>query len=393
MHTPEQLCEVRLPWGKKLRAWDDLLWGGHDKYPEVVSSTIRTTIVERAVVDEDDGWEIRAVEVTPTGSTMTQFKGGWPFPRPADAVRPLDTGSNCPRCGRPLEKCGQLGVVPHAWEALAYRCDACGFGFSNAIDPNSRRIITRSPESNVPKEARDGVLDVLGRAVNERNRPSKRWKFCSETSEDAITWAVVHALQRSERLAQLLPADMRPSPTDPSVLLWGVPICGPDASDIADRLEQISRGLGEKPTARTEPDVIVGWSDVLAIVEAKLGSRNELKHSDYAGWPLYESPSYFDAPLERVAETGLYELARNWRIGSELAGDRRFVLVNLAPTTLEPDASRLRGVIRETPARRLVSRTWGDALVGAPEWIRTFAVKRGAIPLGAELGSSTPELT
>ena len=36
-------------------------------------------------------------------------------------------------------------------------------------------------------------------------------------------------------------------------------------------------------------------------------------------------------------DQGLYELVRNWRIGSELAGDSEFVLVNLAPTKLEAD--------------------------------------------------------
>ena len=42
VHAPADLCEVRLPWGQKLRAWDDLLWGGHDKCPTEVPLQVRT---------------------------------------------------------------------------------------------------------------------------------------------------------------------------------------------------------------------------------------------------------------------------------------------------------------------------------------------------------------
>jgi hypothetical protein len=67
------------------------------------------------------------------------------------------------------------------------------------------------------------------------------------------------------------------------------------------------------------------------------------------------------------------------RIGWELAGPRKFVLVNLAPTKLETDVSKLRSVITETPNRCLVTRTWSDALIGAPTEIRDYANARGAI--------------
>jgi hypothetical protein len=92
-HGPAELCELRLPWGQKLRAWDDLLWGGHDKHPTEVPSRIRTTVVARETIRGRDGeWELRAVRVDAVGETMTPFHGGWPFPRPSDAVRPLVHG-------------------------------------------------------------------------------------------------------------------------------------------------------------------------------------------------------------------------------------------------------------------------------------------------------------
>jgi hypothetical protein len=87
VHSPIDLCNVRLPWGQKLRAWDDLLWGGHDKCPDAVPTEISTTVVARE--PGIMGWELRAIRVSTVGNGMTAFNDGWPFPRPADAVRPL----------------------------------------------------------------------------------------------------------------------------------------------------------------------------------------------------------------------------------------------------------------------------------------------------------------
>lgn len=91
VHSPADLCQLRLTWGQKLRAWDDLLWGAHDKCPTDVPSEIRTTVVAAERIRGNGGaYELRAVTVEPIGSTTTPFFGGWPFPRPVDAVRPLD---------------------------------------------------------------------------------------------------------------------------------------------------------------------------------------------------------------------------------------------------------------------------------------------------------------
>ena len=90
-HSPIALCKLLLlPWGQKLRAWDDLLWGGHDKFPVEVPSEISTTLVARDPLgDGDSDWELRAVRVEAIGNATTPFHNGWPFSRPADAVRPL----------------------------------------------------------------------------------------------------------------------------------------------------------------------------------------------------------------------------------------------------------------------------------------------------------------
>ena len=68
--------------------------------------------------------------------------------------------------------------------------------------------------------------------------------------------------------------------------------------------------------------------------DKKLGGKNELKPPGYSGWPLYWSDDYFRvSPQREVAASGLYELVRNWRIGAELARERAFLLINLAPAT------------------------------------------------------------
>jgi hypothetical protein len=269
--------------------------------------------------------------------------------------------------------------VPYSWDDLLYRCDHCGVGFSNSASPRNRRRIVRSPELNVPAAVRDGLVDVLAEAANIRNRPSKLWKFCSEKSEDAVTWTVVRTLATENGLDRLLPPRQRSDKQgEPVLLLWGVPMSA-SGKWFRERLGQISDALGELPRSRSEPDVVVAWKDVLAIVEAKLSSKNDRKPARYAGWSLYHSSDYFTAAPARVAETGLYELARNWRIGCELAGDRRFVLVNLSPAPLDLDADVLRGVIREDARHTLVTRTWAEVLADAPQELLSFASSRGCL--------------
>lgn len=264
------------------------------------------------------------------------------------------------------------GSVPHSWDDLVYRCDGCGIGWSNAREPRIRRRLTRAPEMNVPPQVRDGLNEVLVAAVNVRNRASKRWKFCSDRSEDAVTWTVVRGLQQLGRVDALLPADAHSRYSDaPSVLLWGAPTGDPGATGLADRLARISKQLGERPTSRTEPDVVVEWPDLVAVVEAKLGSTNDRKPAEYRGWDLYVDGT-FTAPAATVGGTGLYELVRNWRIGSELAGERRFVLVNLGTADLNDDDAALRAVITESSSGRIVARTWADVLQETGGWLRAY---------------------
>jgi hypothetical protein len=91
---------------------------------------------------------------------------------------------------------GQIGKRPHRFEELAFRCERCGTGFSNSRSPTDRRRIFRDPADNVPPEVREGLTAALDGAVNVRNRPSKRFKFGSSRSEDALTWTTFEGLEK-----------------------------------------------------------------------------------------------------------------------------------------------------------------------------------------------------
>ncbi len=110
-------------------------------------------------------------------------------------------GGACPSCAAAWDvRPAYVGDRQRGWEHLAHRCHECGLGFSNNSDPARRVPIWRSPRDAVPTEVREGLDDVLGRALNLKNRDGKRVAFCSENSEDAATWAVFAGLDREHLL-------------------------------------------------------------------------------------------------------------------------------------------------------------------------------------------------
>jgi hypothetical protein len=106
----------------------------------------------------------------------------------------------------------------------------------------------------------------------------------SATSEDAVTWTVVQALLNAGSLGALLGEAHLGEPT--AVLLWGHPVAGAAAADVAAQLVAVSDELGENVMWRSEPDVVVLWPQQLAFVEAKYGSSNDRK-PNYKGYATY----------------------------------------------------------------------------------------------------------
>lgn len=289
--------------------------------------------------------------------------------------------ATCPRCGDAWDERPELiGTRPESFASCAFRCHPCGIAFSNSSNPAARVLITRTAQLNVPEAVRDGLDAALAGAVNLTNRPTKRRKFCSARSEDAVTWTVARALEQAGSLGALAGDVALGAPR--ALLLWGHPAAGPDASEVAARLEQVSDELGEKPTARSEPDVVALWPSLLAVVEAKLGSAND-RQIGHPGYRTYlPAPGLFAAGDDMICAEGSYQLMRNWVIGSMLAAqfDVPLRLVNLGPASVAPSAARFGALLAQSAGRRFEHRRWAqvlDLMPTRPPWLDEYAAARG----------------
>jgi len=259
-------------------------------------------------------------------------------------IRRTLPGVGCPACGSILHPRPGAAIAPTTWRDCLRRCLQCELGLSNArINPT---VLFNDSRMNVPPEVRGGVIETLALALNVRYRANKKVKFGFSTSEDALTWTVFTFLQGSGQLLEVLGSAGLPIPDGVSLpvalLLWGVPIpMGRMDYDrkwrLRDRLETISDQLGEDPRSRTEPDVVIDLGDSgLLIIEVKHRSGTDVKPSNYAGWDRYYPA---DSPIPHataVRASGCYEMARNWRLGTELASEppRPFTLACLGPEGL-----------------------------------------------------------
>lgn len=92
--TPGQLCSRLLPWGRHPRwlAWDDLLYGGYDRFPEEVPAVVATeSLTDDLEVALDQPWLVRAVRISVVDPTPVPFPNGWPFgSRPVNARHPKE---------------------------------------------------------------------------------------------------------------------------------------------------------------------------------------------------------------------------------------------------------------------------------------------------------------
>jgi hypothetical protein len=169
--------------------------------------------------------------------------------------------------------------------------------------------------------------------------------------------------------------------------LWGTPIDS-DVCElkIRERLEKICAEFGEHSNSFSEPDVIIDADqDGLFFIEAKYRSKNVLKAPEYRGWCKYRLASRLTWQFDDVKELGFYELARNWCLLKELAGDRPATLANLGLADLfdGSQAERLRrfdSALNRDDRSRFVTVTWSDLLghgfEGLDKWFVEFCRNR-----------------
>ncbi len=252
----------------------------------------------------------------------------------------------CPECNSKLED-----VAPEAksksavdYSTCRRRCEKCGLGFSNAQTDNIKKLTTiyRNCFTGIPAEIAEGYERVLAQAFNEKARTSKAKRFTFSTSEDHATWSVFRYLQ-CEHLIRVAVSRagiqfVAQAESEPTILLWGspVPADNPNGRLIMERLIAASDRLEEDRDKRSEPDVILDFGPAgIVFIEVKLGSPNAIAKGDYDNWSRYlgGSTKAFRSESE-IRRTGLYELARNWRIAWEMADGAPIAVVNLGPATL-----------------------------------------------------------
>ena len=304
----------------------------------------------------------------------------------------------CPDCGQWLESKeftpkGERGASrASGFDSCLRRCESCGVGFSNAntADVTKLTVIRRDP---IPQAVKEHAEEVLSLALNEQHRSSKRKEFQSHRSEDAVTWTVFRYLQSKNLLGhvlQVVEGEPAKPEQEPTLLLWGSPVPpgDPAALQLRKALVQVGDAIGERPGSRSEPDVIMDFHQAgVCIIEVKLGSPNEMKNEGYSGWPFYTDRTAAFVSHSDVCRSGCYELARNWRIGWDLAGTRPFTLINLGPAGLfdkqRGELERFDKSLSKRADRRFRRLAWTEFLTSvlpaSPDWFRSFVNERGVL--------------
>ncbi len=300
----------------------------------------------------------------------------------------------CPECGaridaRPITVPEGSGApAAGGFDDCLRQCAPCGIGFSNGNTADVARLtkIRRDPYAHWPADVVDGCDAALAAAINETNRANKRTKFAFSTSEDHLTWTVFRYLQTTGALGRVFHrVGMLDTDENPHVLLWGTPVPATDreSGTVRSELVRISDNLHERPLRRSEPDVILWSASECVFIEIKYRSSNDRKPPTYANWQRYLGQPGFFRDTDKLLESEAYELARNWRIGSELAGDKTFRLVNLAPQQLFRSdrelLDRFAGALNRSEKRCFSELSWENLLTvlnPRPEWLNEYLKSR-----------------
>jgi hypothetical protein len=308
----------------------------------------------------------------------------------------------CPKCNRALPaRSAKVVAQVSRYEDCLRRCDDHGIGFSNARDQSQATVIYRNHEDNLPPQLVEGLGETFAHVLNIRHRLDKPVKFGFSTSEDALTWAVFRYCQM-ERLWHSLLTVLGTSvctktDDEPALLLWGVPVPfdSPRGHAVMAALVAASNKAGESPISRSEPDVMLDFGEGgLVVIEVKGKSPNEAKNAEYAGWTKrgYLASKGF-SNRDRITDSTLYELARNWAIGWDVAAGRPFHLVNLGPASLfEKQAAQLatfKQGLRTDSSHGFQMLTWSSFLASMPsmpDWLKGWLDDRKRLT-GIDIGS------
>jgi hypothetical protein len=121
----------------------------------------------------------------------------------------------------------------------------------------------------------------------------------------------------------------------------------------------------------------------VVFIEVKYTCNNE-PDSD-ADWPPYLEQTTAFEDADAVRDTGLYELARNWRVAWEFRNGRPMNLVNLGlPKLFRGNAGRrlqqFVGGLSQAMACQFVKVTWArliSLIPKKPDWLDEYISERG----------------
>lgn len=255
----------------------------------------------------------------------------------------------CPYCGMKIDseeyEPTKKGAAPTAktYDDCLRKCEPCEIGFSNTSsqDPKKITLIFKDPLKNLPSEVRENAKETLENGINVLNHKSKLNSFCSENSEDAVTWTFFSYLAKDKQLNKTLKKIGVKIPEsvncEPKLLLWGVPIDFHNDFNVnlSQKLITVLNAIGESENSRTEPDVILDFGEHgVVFIEVKFKSGNTVKQKNYKGWDRYLNNTDAFQNYETAKDSGMYELVRNWRVGLDYANGRPFTFINLGIESL-----------------------------------------------------------
>jgi hypothetical protein len=220
--------------------------------------------------------------------------------------------------------------------------------------------------SAVPVEAQPGLEEVLARAISVEVS-----RFTDESAAEPLLWTLFSHLLQAETAAPVWRLFSGESAPWPAALFWGGEALGEQAEVVREQLLEKSPGWA--------PDLILEhWPAGLVIVMARY-LRPPPRLAD-SGW--LDEKAFADPASLRAS--GRFDLARAWKLGWELAGRRRFTLVELRPFA-ERVHERVtidlfRSSLVEREDRRFVQLTFGAVLNALPrpwpEWLAQYVAAR-----------------
>ncbi len=203
------------------------------------------------------------------------------------------------------------------------------------------------------------------------NLTSKResHRLGRDNSEDAVTWNVFRFLERERLLIPYL-TDLAGMPlTQAKAVFWSH---DRETNRPWQPLWDARRKFEADPSKGSEPDLIVLTDRCLFIIEAKLMAKNKTKPSSPVsqkkyeeggdGWWMKGKVFCPGAGYVQIAEQEQkYELMRFWLLGTWMAGNSDFRLVNLLRENDEDEKDievRFGKYLADNPKRQFQRTTW-----------------------------------